>query len=389
MSNPKAEQHTSNDSPETVDLLALSLVPGLGPRLTAALLAQFGNAAAVRRLTAEQFRRVPRIGDKLAQQFTEALRSVPLDRELQLVAKHRVRLVPRGGPLYPKVLARLPDAPFLLYCRGTLVDADEQAIAIVGSRQCTAYGRRMAQQIARGLAQAGYTIVSGLALGIDGAAHEGALQAGGRTLAVLAGGLSTIYPPQHLELSCRIEQSGCLLSEAPMTSPPEPNVFAARNRIISGLAQAVVVIEAGDRSGSLITARHALEQGRELFVVPGQADSPHSAGSLQLLRNGARLVRNADDILEDLRGVAPAAPPAVHEEKNIATQEPLAPSPRAVPRLAGDELRIWEALAGGPLPIDELVRRLGIPVAQLTSFLMALEIKRCVRRLPGNYLEQC
>lgn len=378
-------------SPEALDRLALSLVPGLGPRLTSALLARFGTAGAVRRLSAEQLLQVPHIGEKLARRFVAALQQVSLEEELALLAKHRVRLVFHGEAEYPPNLAELSNAPPLLYCRGTLTAVDQQAVAIVGSRQCSAYGRRMAQQIAAGLARAGYTIVSGLALGIDGAAHEGALQAGGRTLAVLAGGLSSIYPPQHLELSRSIEQAGCLLSETPMSFPPQAGMFPARNRIISGLSRAVVVIEAGDRSGALITASHAAEQGRELFVVPGSADSPHSGGSLRLLREGARLVRHADDILDDLNGLSVSSTPRAHAP-NLSVSEVAEVSAPATseppPNLCDDERRIWDALVDGALPVDELVRRLGIPVANLQGLLMSMELKRCVRRLPGNVIDR-
>lgn len=382
--------------PEVVDLLALSLVPGLGPRLTTALLERFGSAAAVRRLSAEQLMQVPHIGERLAPRFVAALRDLPLERELALVAEHRVRLLIRGDAEYPAALAELPDAPPLLYSRGTV--PPQPAVAIVGSRQCSAYGRRVAQQIAAGLTRAGFAIVSGMALGIDGAAHEGALQAGGKTIAVLAGGLSSIYPPQHLELSRSIEQSGCLLSETPMSLPPQAGMFPARNRIISGLSRAVVVIEAGERSGALITASHAIEQGRELFVVPGPVDSPFSAGSLRLLRDGARLVRHADDILEDLAGLPlpgnrlgeTEAPPNPQSDSARSVAKASAPTPSPVPpSLDGDEKRVWDALGEGALAVDELVRRLGLSVARLQGLLMSLELKRCVRRLPGNVLERC
>src|SRR5207247_2643174 len=177
-----------------------------------------------------------------------------------------------------------------------------------GSRSCTSYGRRIAERIGHDLARAGWTVVSGLARGIDGAAHRGALQAGGRTLAVLAGGLSRIYPPEHQDLAAEVAASGALLTEAPMRMEPMAALFPQRNRIISGLSRAVVIVEAADKSGALITARLAAEQGREVFAVPGPVDSAASAGSLHLLRQGAKLVRNADDILEDLHAL-PALDP--------------------------------------------------------------------------------
>jgi DNA processing protein len=375
-------------SPETIDLLALSLVPGLGPRLTRALLQRFGSAGAVRQLSVQQLQEIPQIGEKLSRQFVDALRSIPLQQEIDLLRQHRVRVIARGEFDYPAMLADLPDAPPLLYVRGSLLPTDRRAIAVVGSRQCSAYGRRIAQQIATGLARRGFTIVSGLALGIDGAVHEAALQAGGRTLAVLAGGLSSIYPPQHLDLSRRIEEAGCLLSETPMSLPPQAGMFPARNRIISGLSQAVVVIEAGERSGALITASHALNQGREVFAVPGPVDSPYSAGSLQLLRDGARLARNADDILEDLRGIATESSIDHSTDSAISSSRPISSESSVEPDLSGDERRIWDTLAGGAQPFDVLVRTTGLPVAHLQGVLMSLEIKRAIRRLPGNLVER-
>ncbi len=255
------------------DLLALSLVPGLGPRLTQALLNRFGSASAARRATPSELEQIPHIGAKLANSFVEAMRSADPSSELQRAERHNVQLLPRWSPDYPVRLGELPDSPHLLYVRGTITASDAHAVAIVGSRRCTAYGQRTATRLAGGLARAGYTVVSGLALGIDGASHRGALEAGGRTLAVLAGGLSAIYPPEHVELAEQVAANGALISETPMMMEPQRGMFHARNRLISGLAIAVVIIEANDRSGALITARHAAEQGRDLFAIPANVDS--------------------------------------------------------------------------------------------------------------------
>jgi DNA processing protein len=371
------------------DLLALTLVPGMGPKLTAALLAHFGTAGAVRQAAAEQLGRVPHIGDKLSRQFAEALRRVDLQKELDLLAKHRVSVVPLSDPRYPSLLARIDNAPPLLYYLGTLNNADAKAIGIVGTRNCSAYGRRMTERIASALARAGFTIVSGLALGIDGEAHRAALQAGSRTLAVLAGGLSHVYPPAHVELAAQIEPAGCLMTETPMSMSPEPGMFPARNRIISGLSMAVVIVEAPESSGALHTADHALAQGREVFVVPGPADSASSAGCLRLIREGARLVRHADDILEDLGGIAPllSSPTTVTSEaeppNRVISAAALKPS-----GLDEQQQRTWEALEKGAQHIDDLVQALGIPVSQLAGILMMLEMKKVVRRLPGNQFER-
>jgi DNA processing protein len=257
-------------------------------------------------------------------------------------------------------------------------------VAIVGSRGCTSYGRRITEALSAGLVRAGYTVISGLARGIDSVAHVAALDAGGRTLAVLAGGLSHIYPPEHVELAGRVAGAGALLSETPMEAEPLPGMFPPRNRIISGLARAVVVVEASERSGTLITARHAAEQGREVFAVPGPVDSPTSAGCLNLLRSGALLACTADDILESLAKSDPAVPATRSMATAAATAAPIGPPPEL-----GDVARkVWEFLADGPRYADVMVQQLGLTVPELTQTLMQLEMKKVIRRLPGNQYER-
>ncbi len=353
------------------DLLALNLLPGLGPRLTAALLRRFGSAGAVRRASAAQLREVPHIGPRLSEDLWQALQSVDIDAELALLERHGVHLLALGTPGYPASLAEIYDPPHLLYVRGTIAPADAKAVALVGSRKFTGYGRRAALRLATGLARAGYTIVSGLARGIDGIAHRAALDAGGRTLAVLAGGLSRIYPPEHADLADAVAAGGALITETQMAGEPLPGLFPARNRIISGLSRGVVIIEAGEKSGALITAEHAAEQGRPVFAVPGPIDSLTSAGCNALIRQGGVLVRGPEDILEELEGVsapaAPAAPP---------------------PELDEVQRRLWDFLAEGPRHLDEMAQRLTLPVPQLTGTLLAMEMKKLIRRLPGNRYER-
>jgi DNA processing protein len=223
---------------------------------------------------------------------------------------------------------------------------------------------------------------SGLARGIDGVAHAAALKAGGRTIAVLAGGLSRTYPPEHAELAEQIANAGAVVSEAPMAAEPLAAMFPPRNRIISGLSQAVVVVEASDRSGTLITARHAIEQNREVFAVPGPVDSAASAGCHKLIRDGATLVHSVDDILESLSsGLSPGAP---NGETTASPQ--LAPAPP--PELDVPSRTIWDFLADGPRHVDTMAQQLGLAVTDLTRTLMALEMKKVVRRLPGNQYER-
>jgi len=403
------------DFPSYADHLALALVPGLGPKLTAALLARFGSPAAARQATAAELLEIPHIGEKLASSLVTALRTVDIGPELDLLARFDVRPVPLGWPDYPPPLAAVTAPPPLLYFRGAWVEADANAVGIVGSRSCTPYGRKMAEQLARGLVRAGFTIVSGLARGIDGVAHKAALDAGGRTIAVLAGGLSKIYPPEHTDLAEQVAKQGALVTETPMTVEPQPGMFPARNRIISGLSRAVIVVEANAKSGALITATHAGEQGREVFAVPGPADSPASAGCLELIRKGARLIRNADDVIEDLRGIAapeynsaasgrqegvaggtrggfplPNSEPPVkatelseREEKQQGADAPRSP----LPSLDPTQQRVFDALAS-KRHADELVRELGVPAGDLSRTLMQLELKKVVRRLPGNFYER-
>ncbi len=361
-------------SAEERDVLALHLVTGVGPRLTAALLDRFGTVAGILAASRDELMEIPYLGAKVADQLRAAWQNPDIDAECALLEQHGVELCRLGTPGYPPPLTVIATPPQLLYVKGTLDPRDEQAVAVVGSRACTGYGKRVAERLGHDLACAGWTVVSGLARGIDGAAHRGALQAGGRTLAVLAGGLSRIYPPEHKDLAAEVAASGALLTEAPMRMEPMASLFPARNRIISGLSRAVVIVEAADRSGALITARLAAEQGREVFAVPGPVDSSASAGSLHLIRQGAKLVRGADDILEDLQalpglrlgGAVPPGPP---------------------PNLDETQRRIWDAL-DERRSVDELARQTGLALGELSRHLMTLELKKAIRRLPGSWYER-
>jgi len=360
-------------SPNGRDLLALHLVPGLGPRLTAALLHRFGSAGAVLQAGIAELAEVPHIGTKLAQQFHQSMNEVDVGAELERMAANGVRLLVRGQGDYPQSLETIPDSPHLLYLRGTLQPSDSNAVAVVGSRVCTRYGQRIAERLAGELARAGFSVVSGLARGIDGLAHRGALKAGGRTIAFLAGGLSKIYPPEHTDLAGEVAASGALLTESAMCMEPMAGMFPARNRLISGLSRAVVVIEAAEKSGALITARHAAEQGRAVFAVPGPLDSPASAGTHYLLRQGAVLIRGVEDILEELDGV-----------RNSRRSTPVSPPPDLDPV----QRQIWQLLQDQPRHVDELAQQASLPISQITGALLTLEMKKLVRRLPGNHYER-
>jgi DNA processing protein len=367
-------------SAEERDLLAMHLITGIGPRLTAALLERFGTPSAVRSASRDELMEVPYLGSKVAGQLQTAWQNPDIDAECALLEQFGVELRRLGAPGYPAALATVPAPPQLLYVKGTLEPRDEQAVAIVGSRACSSYGRRIAERLGHDLARAGWTIVSGLARGIDGCAHRGALQAGGRTVAVLAGGLSRIYPPEHKDLAAEVAAAGALVTESPMKMEPMATLFPARNRIISGLSRAVVIVEAAERSGALITARLAAEQGREVFAVPGAVDSPASAGSLHLLRQGAKLVRSADDILEDLQAL-----PILDPVSGGARDSAVPPGPP--PNLDETQQRIWDAL-DERRTVDELSRQMQIATGDLARHLMTLELKKLIRRLPGNWYER-
>jgi DNA processing protein len=366
------------------DLLTLSLVSGIGPRLTTALLERFGSAGAALRASAAELCTVPYIGPRLAEELTQALSRSDAVSELERMERHGVRFLVLGTPEYPPSLANIPDPPHLLYLRGTLTAADANAVALVGSRHCTDYGRRVATRLASGLARAGVTVVSGLARGIDGVAHRAALQAGGRTLAVLAGGLSRIYPPEHADLAREVEAAGAVLTESSMEQEPLAGLFPMRNRIISGLSKVIVLVEAAQKSGALITASHAADQGRTVMAVPGTVDVPSSGGCNELIRKGAVLCRGVEDILEELHGVSAMAV----AEKNASA--PTAPAVPSGPPAGLDDMqrRIWDMLTEA-YHLDQLVQRLGLAVPQVSGALMMMEMKKAVRRLPGNRYERC
>lgn len=355
--------------------LRLNLVAGIGPRTQRALLDRFGNAESIFRADSTQLQQTPGIGKKLAEAISEAGQMTLAEKELQLCRARNVRLYQRGTPEYPRMLDEVPDAPQILYCRGTLLPRDDLAIAIVGSRRCTLYGRQQAERFANGLARAGMTIVSGLARGIDGAAHKGALAAGGRTLAVFATGLGTVYPPEHTQLADDVAENGALLTESHLTQAPVAGLFPQRNRIISALSLGVIVVEASRKSGALHTARHAMEQGREVFALPGRIDSLASEGCHDLIRDGATLLRSIDDVLE---GLGPLVKPVQRETADEVR------SPREL-TLNDQERQILNLVTSDPQHIDEIVRAAKTETARVLTTLTVLEMKRMVRRLPGSH----
>ncbi|MBI5440638.1 MAG: DNA-protecting protein DprA [Deltaproteobacteria bacterium] len=299
----------------------------------------------------------------------------PLDwqgarRAADAVARLGFRLLPFGDPEYPKLLAAVHDPPALLYVSGSLEPRDETAVAIVGSRGASAHGLRFARRLARELVREGVTVVSGLAQGIDAAAHRGAVEGGGRTIAVFGSGLDIVYPEWNRELAASLREHGAWLSELPLGSPPLAHHFPRRNRIISGLSLGVVVVEAAEKSGSLITASAALEQGREVFAVPGLPGTVHSRGAHRLLRSGATLVEGVEDVLEELPRARSRAPQAA------SRQEP--------PAVSDELVGIWKALDEAPLHIDELAERARLPASQTGAGLMELCLQGLAEEWPGK-----
>lgn len=284
---------------KTIEWLRLSLIPAIGPKRARELLARFNTPANI--LAARQERIASVLGEPLAQIIDRQRNSIDLDRQLDLINKYRVKVITREDAEYPLNLKNIFDPPSVLFWRGEIKTLDELSIAIVGTRMASIYGMNMARKISIQLGEYGFTIVSGGARGIDTAAHQAILGIGGRTIAVFGCGVDVIYPSENIRLFEKILQNGALVSEFPMGTLPLRQNFPQRNRIISGLSIGVVVVEAPRRSGALITASSALEQGREVFCVPGEADSFSMKGSHQLLREGARLVEDVDDIIEEIQ----------------------------------------------------------------------------------------
>lgn len=360
---------------ELRDLVCLTMVAGVGPRTSRLLLDAFGTAGKTLDAPVAMLRDVPGVGTKIADRISKARRQIDAAGELERCHRAGVRVVTSADPLYPPPLQEIPDPPFLLYWKGTYEPRDQLAIALVGSRRCTPYGLRVAERLASSLARVGITVVSGLARGIDAAAHRGALKVGGRTLAVMANGLGQVYPPEHEDLARLIGESGAVISEMPMGQGPLSGLFPQRNRIISGLCLGVVVIEATPRSGSLSTAHHAMEQNREVFAVPGPVDSLSSHGCHRLIRDGARLVETVDDILEELG-------PLVREVRPSSDETPVRhPAELALTEL---ERSLLGQLDDRPTAVDELIGKTGLVASQVLATLSVLEVRRLVRRLPGH-----
>ena len=353
--------------------LSLNLIPQVGPILFERLLNKFGSAIKALEAPYKELCEVPGIGHAMAREITSFPWRKALSRELEELRRRGLNYLTLKDEGYPPYLRQISQPPPVLYLKGELKASDQMAVAIVGSRRATNYGIQVAERLAGELAIRGVTIVSGMARGIDAAAHRGALSSGGRTLAVWGSGLDIVYPPEHKKLAGQISESGSLLTEFPLGTPPHKGNFPRRNRIISGLSLGVVVVEATADSGALITADYALEQGREVFAVPGPITARTATGTHRLLKGGAKLVEGWEDILEEL------APHLI----SIAGTRGV-DRPQIIPSLNEEEQRVYRFLGDEPLHIDEIIRIAKIPVPRAASLLMALEMKGAIQQLEGK-----
>ncbi len=356
------------------DTLTLCLVAGVGPRIRRELLNRFATAEAILAAPEDQLRQVPGVGREISSRIARARHDIDSGREIQLCRDHDIDIVTDLDTAYPRLLREIPDPPGLLFWRGDSQPCDQMAVAIVGTRHATHYGLRQAERLAAGLATAGFTIVSGLARGIDAAAHRAALQANGRTIAVLGSGVLNVYPPEHAKLADSVRTSGAVISELPPLQKPMSGTFPQRNRLITGLSLGVLVVEAAERSGALISASHAAEQGREVFAVPGPADSRTSRGCHRLIRDGAKLVESVDDVLEEL---GPLVQPLPREDGGVVRHP-------AELKLNDQERKVLDAVRTEPTQVDQLAHDTGIPIHRVLATISVLEIRHLIRRLSGN-----
>ena len=359
--------------------LALKNVSGVGNHLYKRLMDRFHSPEQVFDAPKFELMTVPGINERIADAIKGYVFPDSLNQEIDLARRRQIRIITCADPEYPPLLQHIPDPPPVLYVKGVLSGTDV-SVAVVGSRNASRYGISMARRLSRDLAARGLPIVSGMARGVDTAAHEGALSGGGRTFAVLGCGLGIVYPPENQRLYHQIIETGAVISEFPVLEEPNAYNFPARNRIIAGMTLGTIVVEAAKRSGSLITARLAAEQGREVFAVPGSVDSARSVGVHNLLKQGAKLVAGADDVIEEFYQFQPPARPAGGSAEMPAGKEPAPP-----PDLSPEETLVLDALDAYPAHIDDLSRQTGMDVVRLSIILLNLELKGMASQHPGKY----
>jgi len=356
--------------------LSLKSVPGIGNLLGKRLIDAFDSPQKVFNASDEALLRVAGITRRHVAALRTHQMPASVAAELELAARRGYCIVTLADPEYPQLLREIPDPPLLLYTCGRLENSPAK-LAMVGSRNATAYGMTTTKGLSGTLAALGLTIVSGMARGIDTAAHEGALAAGGRTIAVLGSGLERIYPAENKRLFQRISECGAVVTEFPLMTEPEAHNFPVRNRIISGMSLGTVVVEATKNSGSLITARLAVEQNREVFAVPGSIQSFKSIGTHTLIKQGAKLVEHAQDIVEELAPMIRLNAPLSRHGRDGADEKKVV--------LAAEEARVYEAIGPYPIHIDDLVRKTSMGPGQVSGILLKLELAGLIRQSPGKY----
>jgi len=361
-------------------LMILNSIPDIGFVRMNNLINRFGGIKEIFEADQAELEEAEKIGPKVASAIIECDKDETLDGEMKLIDRYGVKVVSCFDEGYPANLKEIYNPPIVLYMKGELTAEDKYSIAIVGSRRASRYGLQTAERLGCELASRGLTVVSGLARGIDACGHKGALKAKGRTIAVLGSGLANIYPPEHIKLAEEIAKDGAAISEFPMNMEPYKDNFPRRNRIISGLCLGVIVVEAARNSGALITADFALEEGRELFAVPGQARAATSAGTNMLIRQGAKLVESADDVIEELDEVI---------KGHMKATAKMALGAGKISKIPGglneSEAKILAVLKNAPISVDEITEETGLPPAETMNCLTRLELKSFIKRLPGKF----
>src|SRR5467141_4109384 len=354
--------------------IALNMLPTVGPVRLRKLLEIFAEPQRVLAAKRSKLRAVEGIGNEVADQIANWESIVDLAAELDRIREFDATVITQESPSYPPPLREIHAPPIVLYVWDELQDRDHHAIGVIGARRTTHYGTESAKKLAYQLAYAGLTVISGLARGIDTAAHQGALAAKGRTIAVIGSGLAKLYPPENGPLAEKIRSgNGAIVSEFSMAVEPDRQTFPMRNRIISGWSHGILVVEAGLNSGALITSAQALEQGRSVYAVPGHINAPSAMGSNRLIQQGAKLVMDASDILDDLQILLPDTKPSPEA------------AVRLLPPLSEEERRVYDAIEQTETPIDDIATKSELPTSMVSSILLQLELKRLVKQLPGKY----
>jgi DNA processing protein len=355
--------------------VVLNMIDHVGPVRVRQLLEHFGEAPAILSATSRQLLQVRGIGEETAEAISRWEKDVDLQAELKRIQDFGCHVLIQTDEAYPELLRQIYDPPIVLYVKGALTAKDKNAVALVGSRLTTHYGVEVARKLAYQLAYIGVTVISGGARGIDTAAHQGALSAKGRTVAVLGTGINLVFPPENAELFERIAATGAVITQFPFNRTADKQSFPIRNRIVAGMTLGTVVVEANLTSGALITANMAVDFGRQLFAVPGRIDSPRSKGCHDLIKKGAKLCESAEDILSEFEYLFPATNrlPSPHETGFLPALD-----------LSENEQKAYDALGEEESSIDEVIRRCGLPPSTVSVALLSLEMKRLVKQLPGK-----